>query len=347
MYIFAEPVTEEQIEAIQTAKNAEIQQFEDELYGVKKDSDEDDGHSKSWENLEADVQNAMDDDIRDPHHDEGREDWSLNVADSEQDLLKGDPSAGTHDIVDGGENEESTIIGNNENADQRLNQDQEVEDDDVEQTAMEDSEAESEDDEAKDDESERTELDDGPGQDAENTALGGSSNVRETGVLDSLTSDTESSEETPGNHAESQRRIDTSESKPLSEKPSSQVGGQEVLALTLTIRNKINGSDVLRPTALKPNRQWSVEYSLDEVPNAERAWSLYQACQLRRKKKLDNDKERSEKDEEVDGYIQRLRQMSRKGAKWRKQQDEQERELPLKILGEDVQPQERLGQREN
>ncbi|KAL8761874.1 MAG: hypothetical protein Q9184_002037 [Pyrenodesmia sp. 2 TL-2023] len=346
MYIFAEPVTEEQIEAIQTAKNAEIQQFEDELYGVKKDGDEGNGDSQSWENLEANVQNAMDDDIRDPHHDEGTQDWSLDVADSEQGGLKGDSSADTHDVLDEGGNGGSTIIGNNEDADARLNPDTEIEEGDVVETAMEDSEVESEDDEARDDESERTEMDDGPGEDAEHPALNGSSNVHGTEGLDSLTSDTENPEENLGNHAESQRRIDTSESEPLSEKPSSQVGEQEVLALTLTIRNKINGSNVLRPTALRPNQQWSIEYSLDEVPNAERAWNLYQACQLRRKKKLDNDKERSEKDEEVDGYIQRLRQMSRKGAKWRKQQDEQEKELPLRILGEDVQPQEKLDHRE-
>ncbi|KAL8922604.1 MAG: hypothetical protein Q9208_005108 [Pyrenodesmia sp. 3 TL-2023] len=342
MYIFAEPVTEEQIEAIQTAKNAEIQKFEDELYGGRKDSDEDDGDSQSWENLEANVQNAMDDDIRDPHHDEGRQDRSLTVADSEQDDLKCDDSASTHDIGDEGENGESMIIGNNEDADEGLNQDKEIGEDDVPEIAIEDPEVESEDDEANDDESEKTELDGGPGQDAQHPALDGSSNVHETGGPDFLTGDTESSEDTPGNHTESQSRIETSELEPLSEKSNSQVGGQEVLALTLTIRNKIDGRDVLRPNALRPNQQWSIEYSLDEVPNTERAWSLYQACQLRRKKKLDNDKERSENDEEVDGYIQRLRQMSRKGAKWRKQQDEQEKELPLKILGADVQAQERL-----
>ncbi|KAL8908225.1 MAG: hypothetical protein Q9207_000946 [Kuettlingeria erythrocarpa] len=351
MYIFAEPVTEEQIEAIQTAKNAEIQRFEDELYGGKLDSDENDAVGQSWENLEANVQNAMDDDIRDPHHDEESQDWIPNETDSEQQNLKGDSSAVTHDIANRSENARSAINGNNESEDRSLVNDKEVEDSGEEETAIEDSEVESEEDsarsdEAKDDESERTGLHHGSGQNAEHPALDESTNVHEMAELDSLADDTASPETTPGNHAESQRRIDISELEPPGEKPSSRVGGQEVLALTLTIRNMINGNNVLRPNALKPNQQWSIEYSLDEVPNAERAWSLYQACQLRRRKRLENDEERSENDQ-VDGYIQRLRQMSRKGAKWRKEQDEQEKELPLKILGEDVQQQQILDQREN
>ncbi len=351
MYIFAEPVTEEQIQAIQTAKNAEIQRFEDELYGSKLDSDEADGDGQSWENLEANVQNAMDDDIRDPHHDEESQDWIPNETDSEQQNLMDNSSAVTHEIANGSENARSAVNGKNEGADRSLVKNKEVEDTGEEETAIEDREVESEEDEArtdeaKDDESERTGLDHGSGQDTEHPALDESTNVHETGELESLAGDTEPPETTPGDHAESQTRISNSELEPAGEKPSSRIGSQEVLALTLTIRNMVNGNQVLRPSSLKPNQQWSIEYSLDEVPNAERAWSLYQACQLRRKKKLENDKEGRENDE-VDGYIQRLRQMSRKGAKWRKELDEQEKELPLKILGEDVQQQQRLDQREN
>ena len=113
--------------------------------------------------------------------------------------------------------------------------------------------------------------------------------------------------------------------------------GKEVLALTLTIRNKVNGSYVQRPENLGAEDKWAMEYSLDEVSNPDRAWSLYQACQMRRRKKLDEVNHRTENDEEVDFYIKRLRKMSRKGAEWRKKQDETDRASPVKVLGQAIQ----------
>lgn len=351
MYVFAEPVTEEQITAIQTAKNAEIQKFEEDIYGNKKGGNDGKGEDQSWENLEADVQSAMDDDIRDPHHEEGRQDLSSELISRGQGDLKDDGSADRHDATGENEHEESTFRGNNEDTDVRPVEDEEIDDGDSERTAMEDLRDDGEDgDEAEDDEAEVDEAD----QREEHGALAGEdSNSHETEERRSL-EDNKSSEVTlegrdassdingpePLSSDVSSTLVDATTSQSIPEKTSSDSDGKEVLALTLTIRNKINGSNVLRPTDLKPNEQWAIEYSLDEVPNAERAWSLYQACQVRRKKKLDEDKERSENDDQVDSYIRRLRQMSRKGAKWRKEQDQKEKELPVRILGKDDQQEE-------
>ena len=50
-----------------------------------------------------------------------------------------------------------------------------------------------------------------------------------------------------------------------------------ILAMTLTLRNKVNGSYILRPENLTKDDDWSVEYTLSPVAEERRAWALYQA----------------------------------------------------------------------
>lgn len=109
--------------------------------------------------------------------------------------------------------------------------------------------------------------------------------------------------------------------------------GSEVLAMTLTVRNKIDGVYVLRPDELKAEDDWSVEYTLEEVLQPGRAWSLYQACQMRRRKKHEDLDSREQDGEESSLYVRKLRQMSQKGAEWRKQMDKEDREVPVRVLG--------------
>lgn len=109
----------------------------------------------------------------------------------------------------------------------------------------------------------------------------------------------------------------------------------DLLAMTLTIRNKVNGQFVLRPEKLAADDVWSIEYSLVEVPNQGRARALYEACQTRRKKKLDAPLV-PEDAEVINHYLMNLRKMSTKGKQWRKEMDEKDKERPVQVLGKET-----------
>jgi hypothetical protein len=95
---------------------------------------------------------------------------------------------------------------------------------------------------------------------------------------------------------------------------------RDLLAMTLSIRNNVDGRYVLRPENLTKRNSWKVEYSLAEITSATRAWSLYGACQTRRKKALDSG---DGKDEDVatNYYLGLMRSLSKAGRVWRKKQD--------------------------
>ena len=119
-----------------------------------------------------------------------------------------------------------------------------------------------------------------------------------------------------------------------------------ILAMTLTIRNKVDGKFVLRPENITspqppptpdptlpaatsksssptPKHGWSIEYTLTDLQNADRAWTLYQACQARRKQKLEPGEIDGE-DERAQWYVQRMRELNLKGKKWREDLEREE-----------------------
>ena len=107
----------------------------------------------------------------------------------------------------------------------------------------------------------------------------------------------------------------------------------DILAMTLTIRNKVNGKFVLRPEHLTAKDNWSIEYSLTEVDTETRARALYQACQNRRKKKHDR-METGNDEEKLSGFLQILREKSMQGRKWRARQDKEDTKKPVQIIGD-------------
>ncbi|KAI9759136.1 MAG: hypothetical protein M1835_000451, partial [Candelina submexicana] len=114
-----------------------------------------------------------------------------------------------------------------------------------------------------------------------------------------------------------------------------------LLAMTLTIRNKVNGKYVLRPLDLQADDKWSLEYSIDEVPTASRAWSLYGACQARRKSRMDSANDDSEDDVATNYYLRRMRELSEKGREWRKVQDSIDAKNEKVVLGQSTANDER------
>jgi hypothetical protein len=94
----------------------------------------------------------------------------------------------------------------------------------------------------------------------------------------------------------------------------------DVMTMTLTIRNLVNGEYVERPHQITKDDKWTVEYALVTVPD-ERGRTVYEACKKRRRQALT-----FEKKESVNAwnnkYLENLRRLSQKGRVWRADQNE-------------------------
>lgn len=109
-------------------------------------------------------------------------------------------------------------------------------------------------------------------------------------------------------------------------------GSKELLAMALTVRNKVNDKHVERPMGFTANDQWTVEYELSELSPSQ-GHTLYRMCQARRQKALEG---RGEDELEVAGnvYIRRLRQISKQGREYRERENELDKEKGVVVLGE-------------
>jgi hypothetical protein len=95
---------------------------------------------------------------------------------------------------------------------------------------------------------------------------------------------------------------------------------KEVLGMVLTIRNKVNGQVVLRPKDLEASDKWTVDYTLTEMARISRAQDLYKACKNRRRVELSRND--AEQNVAANYYLRKLREITQRGAKWRREQDE-------------------------
>ncbi|OCK75469.1 Pet127-domain-containing protein [Lepidopterella palustris CBS 459.81] len=94
-----------------------------------------------------------------------------------------------------------------------------------------------------------------------------------------------------------------------------------LLGFTLTIRNVVNGAYVKRPEKFTPDDKWSIEYSIDEIPDVNnRPKRLYDALKKRRAASLDRETEIDEKSFRY--YRNLISKYTDKGRAWRKEQDE-------------------------
>lgn len=307
MYMFAEPVTEEQVHNIQTRKRADIDDYERKILGLQpkvgtieqqgepvKDSDE---PMKDWEGMHADVEGEM---LSDESHSNRTEPTvnadSANTASSadqastleDQGPLFSKVSKKASSIVSGQpEPQQSAVIGNNEEvgSDQAKHAAQLPVTN--EETGKKNSAVEAK-------SIVGMSLGEGLEQDSESEA--------DVGFLDEI--DREQRETVPSNR-------------------------QELLAMTLTIRNVVNGKYARRPEAFGPGDHWSVEYELEEIDVATRAWSLYAACQKRRSRQLDDE---DDEDAALNYYLRKLRKITEQGRKWRNAQDAIDRDKEKVVI---------------
>lgn len=417
MYVFAEPVTEEQVDEIQSQNSAKIQEFERKILGLTRgndgemdDTQEDDSN---WENIQADVQEAMDKDelsIDEPGQQLeaiGEDTRGTGCALDRPKVFEQGPLYATKNLagVDGdvtaasagsegddGESEDDGDIDGEEEHDDDEEEEWEEEEegkkdvdgdrDPDEDGALEKSHKQQGLEEVLEDEVniEANDADEAKvevgGDDTEenDTAPIENNTVGVQNLADLLTearaeensagaitgqsgqgSADGATESTNGKHdtsispdaklgsildEEGQRQnqteadqgfLDSIDQEFTEADTIAKTSPKDVLAMTLTLRNKVNGKYVLRPEKMTAADKWSIEYSLVEVSEQSRARTLYEACQRRRSKKWEVSS-MSEDTEVITGYIQRLREMTEKGRAWRKEQDKKDRKRPVQVL---------------
>lgn len=325
MYIIAEPVTEEEIEAIQKKNVRDTDEFLKSLE-QKRDSVKRKAEFKGivekfgeFEEPEVEVEaekeesegeaSAMTEDV------EGvtEEDDVTLVVDYEEGQQGLESSLETlSDDDENGEGVEpisSAIVidetgSDNQGIDEETAQDdddEDDEDDDEEEEEEEDREKEDEDEEEDDDKEDEIEEED------------------ETEEIEEIEEeDTSNPISNPTTKAT--KKADTPEHE------------RDLLAMTLTSYNFVNGNPVLRPTHLKPSDKWTIQYTIAESKSQERAWSTYNAVKKRRKKAVDY-KYLAEDSDEVSQYVKYLRTLSKAGRTWAAEQEAQFQGTPVVYKG--------------
>ncbi|KAE9986215.1 hypothetical protein EG328_006218 [Venturia inaequalis] len=107
-----------------------------------------------------------------------------------------------------------------------------------------------------------------------------------------------------------------------------------ILALALTVRNKVNGQYVSGPPDVNRKDEWDIEYSIHEMEDHSKAWAKYDACVARRDNATAFGKDDAEADEKWYGgrFMQELAEWSRRGAAWRLKQDEIDRTMVKEVF---------------
>ena len=406
MYIVAEPVTEDQVKALQTSNHAKIEEFERDVLGLDKTSSN--AVDKNWDNIQADIQETMDKDERfanDPEEDKESNFENEDGNDSVIHELNNAHHAIVADARNDGKSPLSVASGESGNRDDEGSEDElngneeEVEDEQINvATRVENGEDELQDESnvinlqednevnesvgdivSEDGRVEKAEVEEATeeaeGEDAENRRVGSKEDVEDelTGSGQSVVeSDSAQHTDATGvgqgkdekdaigvpttNESALSPRDEEAEGEPVSSSKThlpndrqpndadtslpdrideEQAGAKpltDILLMTLSIRNKINGQYRQRPRSLRPDDDWTVEYSLVEEPKQSRAQTLYQAMKVRRRKQLTQNEDDSKT--EVNYYKRQLRELSRKGRKWREEQDQKNNGGPKVVWGQ-------------
>ncbi|TKA77233.1 hypothetical protein B0A49_00774 [Cryomyces minteri] len=372
MYIFAEPVTEEEADQIQNSQKAKIQEFERDILGLHqpdKDNDLDSEDRSGWEDIQAKVEEEMQNDEMSTRDGEEVETGIVKGNDRELDadsdgMQESDLSA-SMDAVESEQQDGEAAASVEEEGDEEedneedgIEEDREKDEEDAESEVVE-VEGSNQGEDANHEKvvTERNEEGDATAEVEGNEEFrtdeeaNGAAEVTDAADAGSGAADDQSEADSPtADGRASAAELDptaTAQSSPPANDAYSDTdsGGDAVflneisaeraaldrdanrplLAMTLTVRSRVNGKYVPMPTDLTSDDKWAVEYSLAEIPSATRAWALYTACQDRRKNKLEPE-ERDEENVVQDYYRTKMREMSEKGREWRRRQDERDRE---------------------
>lgn len=131
--------------------------------------------------------------------------------------------------------------------------------------------------------------------------------------------DDDDAEEIPDEHLEtaipdSEADLDITSRTPVLE------SDRPLLAMTLTTYNLVNGKQVLRPGVLRPSDKWTVDYTITEAKTNQRAWGTYNSIKSRRRKAVESTSLPEDSDE-VSQYVKYLRTLSKSGRAWAAEQE--------------------------
>ncbi|KAG4435945.1 hypothetical protein IFR05_008565 [Cadophora sp. M221] len=320
-YVFAEPFTEEAIDNIQKTNKAKIEKFEKAVLGVVNKEYSEEDQEKEWAKIRAKVEESVGED------EAGREALAGNDDSSD---LDSDLANGNEDLpVD--ERELADIISATSMVEDGdvIDEDAEDAEEDVEEIDLEESTAEeSEDTEA----TVATRAEESlfePGEDE--PAESDESVEASSEDADEASEAEQSQESSESSHADENGSDDSITITRVDDRPLEATEPRDMMAMTLTIRNKVNGRYVTRPKDLKEEDKWKVEYSLAEIQDPKRVARLYDMAKKRRDKAMNKHVDLS-KDSFNDMFLQRIKDMTNKGREWRMQQNEMDKTRPTKVL---------------
>ncbi|KAJ9148249.1 hypothetical protein NKR23_g5159 [Pleurostoma richardsiae] len=104
----------------------------------------------------------------------------------------------------------------------------------------------------------------------------------------------------------------------------------ELYGMILTIRNKVNGKYVTRPSNLTKKCSWVVEYSIEEIEER-RAKQVYQAVKKRRETLMTNQDQRQ--GAWGGEFREKLYELSKKGRAFRERETQIAKQRPLHVVG--------------
>ncbi|KAI5803239.1 mitochondrial protein Pet127-domain-containing protein [Geopyxis carbonaria] len=85
----------------------------------------------------------------------------------------------------------------------------------------------------------------------------------------------------------------------------------ECIALSVKVKNYVNGISVIRPSSLDEHDKWTMSYSVTESEEKAKANSLYKSLKTRRKRPL-----RRRENEKPHPLLRQLRKLSKDGEEW-------------------------------
>ncbi|KAF2404484.1 Pet127-domain-containing protein [Trichodelitschia bisporula] len=101
----------------------------------------------------------------------------------------------------------------------------------------------------------------------------------------------------------------------------------EILAMTLSIQNRVDGELVDRPEGLFPENNWEVQYALKEEKGPERAWNLYAMCQTRKYRAW-----KSTFGAWDEGFMAGIKRACESGRQWRAEEERLTKGQPPKVF---------------
>lgn len=333
MYIFAQPIEEEEVEKIQSSNKDKVEAFEKDVLGLHSEETEKE-RAAEWERLQATVEARIENDgdgigetdteiMLEDKESEGDATDSA-VADLESDVDELDE---TNVVVDGETQVDALEATESNNA---------VRDDVVEEsfeveTVEPDESMAAEESVDIETQEEQASTADANGKEEEVFEEDATEEPEEPVSAETLEPELVENEDLVSEQqAEETAAKDAAEIDMMA--ASGPTNNEPILAMYLTIRNKVNGKTVPRPDDLSPSDDWKVEYALAEIPDRVKAHALLEASMRRRQKALTKRDEDEGQNSWNSQYLENIRKLSDEGRSYRKEVDEREKETPKRVL---------------